>query len=182
MLTRGSKGFLKPPLVFTLAILCLGFGSLSAVCEAYRRSAVPAVTAAGRSPVNSPAVQTNTPVTLDVLAYNIYMITTPFGISAAPGRPERGRRLPPYLQGYDVLILSEAFDNGVREKLQRDLRGDYPHQTRVLGDGQGLEKNGEVIIFSKHPIPANKEKLFGGACDGIDCFANKLPRSKLTGY
>jgi sphingomyelin phosphodiesterase len=107
--------------------------------------------------------------TINVLAYNIYMRTGPF----VNGQAQRTDRLPAEIRGYDVIVFSEAFHNGLRKKLIDALRSSYPHASRILGKDSGPRQDGGVIIVSRWPIVAQAQRTFGGACHGSDCLADK---------
>lgn len=119
--------------------------------------------------VTPPATKANE---LNVLAYNIYMRPTGLFIN---GQSERAGLLPAQLKGYDVIIFSEAFDNGVRGKLLAGLRKDYPHQTKVLDKSTTFKVggNGGVVIVSKWPIEAQDQEGFNDVCRGTDSHVAK---------
>jgi sphingomyelin phosphodiesterase len=107
--------------------------------------------------------------TLNVLAYNIYM--RPVFVN---GQEVRTRLLPAEIRGYDVIVFSEAFDDGLRKKLLASLKGSYPYATKILGTDRGIEQDGGVIIVSKWPIKAQDQKRFGkSVCYGSDCMSDK---------
>jgi len=105
--------------------------------------------------------------TLDILAYNIYML------SGVLGRDQYARAdlIPDHIKGYDTLILSEAFDNGAREDLLSGLKGEYPYQTVVV-DRSGSLEDGGVVIVSRWPIEYSKSIVYND-CTGDDCLAAK---------
>ncbi|MCP4136825.1 MAG: sphingomyelin phosphodiesterase [bacterium] len=110
--------------------------------------------------------------TINILAYNIYMMR---GI-ANQNQVTRAREIPGYVNGYDVLIFSEVYNNYVRDKiLLPGLKSEYPYHTKVLGDSCFFNldmEDGGVIIVSKWPIEHSKE-LFYSKCEGSDCFSAK---------
>ena len=124
---------------------------------------------------------------LNVLAYNVYMRPTPtHGTPLSPstnagmgtffnGQSIRAGMIPGKIPGYDVVVFQEAFDDPVREKLLNLLKKEYPYQSRILGEDEGLEQDGGVIILSKWPIVNGKgaQKFFGDVCSGFDCWAEK---------
>ncbi|WP_405769395.1 sphingomyelin phosphodiesterase [Actinacidiphila glaucinigra] len=89
-----------------------------------------------------------------------------------------------YVQGADVLVFQEAFDNGASDRLQANLRGRYPYQTPVLGRSKSgwdrtegaysslTPEDGGVTILSKWPILEKVQHVYGDAC-GADWFSNK---------
>lgn len=90
----------------------------------------------------------------------------------------------PYLNGYDVVVLSEMFDNGPSNTIKTGLSDRYPHQTPVLGrstsgwdDTQGAfswltPEDGGVTILSKWPILRKVQFVYQQGC-GADWFSNK---------
>ena len=78
---------------------------------------------------------------LSVLAYNVYLLPShvravPFiGERFALAQEERAARIPPFLAPYDVVILSEAYDDGARALLLDGAQGAGlpPHATGILG-------------------------------------------------
>jgi len=108
---------------------------------------------------------------LNVLNYNVYMRPTTMFMN---GQNLRALMIPKKVQGYDVIVFQEAFDDDVRAVLFAGLREyGYPHASMVLGSDAGVEQDGGVIVASKWPIVDQKEKLFGSACSGADCLADK---------
>lgn len=89
-----------------------------------------------------------------------------------------------YLNGYDVVVLSEMFDNGPSNTVKTGLSDRYPHQTPVLGrstsgwdDTQGrfswlTPEDGGVTILSKWPIQRKVQHIYTRGC-GADYLANK---------
>ena len=115
-------------------------------------------------------VTPSTDNSLAVLAYNIYMIIQ------APAKNERAAELLSWLRGYDVVVLSEAFDDGVRNDIRAALADEYPYRTSVLGHhpltNHGRPENGGVAILSRWPIDYEAERIYG-ACYSVDCGAAK---------
>ena len=144
---------------------------------------------------------------LSVLAYNVYLLPShvrvvPFlGERFAIAQEERAERIPPFLAPYDVVILSEAYDDGARATLLAGLREHgFVHMTHILGSacrdgwscekgtvyeqplaedaprgGEGdtwFEEDGGVLIASKHPIGAAREWVYAD-CVERDCNAAK---------
>lgn len=103
---------------------------------------------------------------LKVLSYNIYALPM-----IASKISERLNELPEHLQGYDVLLLQEAFASS-RTTLLNRLATDYPYQTHIpVGSGINLYDSG-VIIVSRHPIVKTADLVYPD-CTGTDCFADK---------
>ncbi|MBL0408512.1 sphingomyelin phosphodiesterase, partial [Microvirga aerilata] len=105
-----------------------------------------------------------------VLAYNIYMRPTTI---ARNGQVVRATLLPAQLRGYDAIVFSEAFDDGVRNTLLERLRPEYPYQTQILGRDTDVRQDGGVIIVSRWPIATEAQQPYGTTCAGIDCQAAK---------
>lgn len=110
------------------------------------------------------------PQTLEVLSYNIYMRPR---FLFFDGQEVRASLLPNKIQGYDVIIFQEAFDDHVRNNLLNRLNNEYPYQTKILGSDKGIRQDGGVIMVSKWPIEAQDQQLFGNACAAEDCLADK---------
>ncbi len=144
---------------------------------------------------------------LSVLAYNVYLLPShvrnvPFlGEDFALAQEERAALIPRFLAPYDVVILSEAYDDGARATLIAGLRAQgFRYATRILGTacraasscekgavyeqpltgeaprgGEGdtwFGEDGGVLIASKHPIGAAREWVFAD-CVEPDCNAAK---------
>jgi len=106
---------------------------------------------------------------IDVLAYNAYMLTPPI---AYTDQAERGAELAAHLEGYDALLMSELFYNDVRDNIVIPaLSQEYPSYTAVV-DAAGTPEDGGVMIFSKWPIVASTFIVYD-SCSGDDCLAAK---------
>jgi endonuclease/exonuclease/phosphatase family metal-dependent hydrolase len=77
------------------------------------------------------------------------------------------------LGGFDVVLLQEAHSNRHRDMVLRGLADDYPYRSQVLGRDRWLKQDGGVVILSRWPIEAERERLFGRLCEGRDCWADK---------
>ncbi len=115
--------------------------------------------------------------TFNVLAYNVYM--RPHFL-LKNGQYIRARLLPPRIDDYDVLVLSEVFDDDVRERLAERLGPTYPHRTLVAGVDRAWEQDGGVMIVSRWPIQVRDRLSFHDQqfrpitdCRGDDCHADK---------
>lgn len=107
--------------------------------------------------------------TIDLLAYNVYMLTPPI---AYTDQEERAAILPAHIDDYDALILSEVFYNDARDSiLLPGLQATYPYRTAVVDDPQAPEDGG-VMIVSRWPIVATTSIVYD-SCDGDDCLAAK---------
>ncbi len=144
---------------------------------------------------------------LSVLAYNVYLLPShvrniPFmGERFALAQEERAALIPRFLAPFDVIILSEAYDDGARATLLAGLRAQgFRYATRILGTacraasrcdkgtvyeqpltedaprgGEGdtwFGEDGGVLIASRHPIGAAKEWVYAD-CVEPDCNAAK---------
>ena len=145
---------------------------------------------------------------LSVLAYNVYLLPShvraiPFmGERFAIAQEERAARIAPFLAPYDVVILSEAYDDDSRATLLDGLRAQgFGHMTRILGSacraasscekglvydqlfadgdaprgGEGdtwFGEDGGVLIASRHPIGTAREVIYAD-CVERDCNAAK---------
>lgn len=88
------------------------------------------------------------------------------------------------LNGQDVVVLQEAFDNTASDRLLANLRDTYPHQTPVLGRStagwdvtsgsysSSTPEDGGVAVLSRWPITTRVQHVYRDAC-GADWFSNK---------
>lgn len=121
--------------------------------------------------------------TLDVLAYNVWMLPP-----IARDRPERAAAIAAHLRGYDVVVLSELFDEAPRRTIVEAMAAAGYHATPVLGGSQAprcrrrfgpfevgvdLGLDGGVVILARAPLDFVDERLFGPLCAGEDCCAAK---------
>ena len=144
---------------------------------------------------------------LSVIAYNVYLLPSyvrnipVMGERFALAQEERAALIPRFLAPYDVVILSEAYDDGARATLLAGLRAQgFRYATRILGTacraastcekgrvyeqpltddaprgGEGdtwFGEDGGVLIASKHPIGVAKELIYAD-CVERDCNAAK---------
>ncbi|MDE0202735.1 MAG: hypothetical protein OXK73_09910, partial [Rhodospirillaceae bacterium] len=144
---------------------------------------------------------------LSVIAYNVYLLPSyvrniPFMSERfALAQEERAALIPRFLAPYDVVILSEAYDDGARATLLAGLRAQgFRYATRILGTacraasscekgvvyeqpltddaprgGEGdtwFGEDGGVLIASRHPIGVAKELVYAD-CVERDCSAAK---------
>ena len=113
--------------------------------------------------------------TFNVLAYNVYMRPL-----LRNGQHIRAPLLPERIDDYDVIVLSEVFDDAVRERLVDGLHATYPHRTLVAGLDRAWEEDGGVMIVSRWPIEVRDRLSFHDQqlrpitdCRGVDCHADK---------
>lgn len=111
------------------------------------------------------------PLSLSVLAYNCFLL--PYPIDS--GQRIRAGLIPAHLApSFDVLVMCELFDLGLREQVLQGLREQYPHVTAILGHEGRMFNNGGVTIASRWPIISEDRRFFGERqCTGLDCFAEK---------
>ncbi len=105
---------------------------------------------------------------LNVLSYNVWALL-PGLVSRSVS--ERLKLLVDKVNGYDVIVLSELFDNAARETFLQALKPQYPYQTQVV-DRWGAIEDGGVLIVSRWPIDTEKQITYD-QCDGDDCSAAK---------
>ncbi|MER5302545.1 sphingomyelin phosphodiesterase [Streptomyces lasiicapitis] len=121
---------------------------------------------------------------LKVLTYNAFL----FSKTLYPnwGQDHRAKAIPAagFFRGNDVVVLQEAFDNSSSDALQQHARGEYPHQTPVVGrsksgwDATGgayssvTPEDGGVTVLSKWPIVRKEQYVYKDAC-GSDYHSNK---------
>jgi endonuclease/exonuclease/phosphatase family metal-dependent hydrolase len=111
------------------------------------------------------------PDAFHLLTYNVFMRAPLFVFRDA--HDERVALLDDQLDGYDAIVLQEAFSDRHRERLVAELADRYPHRTRVLGRDGLIRQDGGVVILSRWPIGHEDQRLFGDACAGTDCLAQK---------
>lgn len=105
---------------------------------------------------------------LNVLSYNIYMLTPPIALT---DQGTRANYIHQHVHDYDVLIINEAFDNDARAVLTANLVAEYPYYTDVVDESGSLEDGG-VILYSRWPIEYSEDIVYTD-CDGDDCLAAK---------
>ncbi|OWY21440.1 hypothetical protein C7N43_24820 [Sphingobacteriales bacterium UPWRP_1] len=108
------------------------------------------------------------PDVVNILSYNIYMLTPPLAFT---NQETRAEVIPNYVHGYDAIIFSEAFYNSARRTLLEGLAPEYPYHTQVLNNPETIEDGG-VIIVSRWPIEFTNQLIYNN-CEGEDCFASK---------
>lgn len=114
---------------------------------------------------NKPALGTANQ--LNVLSYNIWA-TTIFGSKKVDTRLDE---MPAMMANYDVLVLTEVFDDIPTKELFAKLRAEYPYQTadvfkvgKIMGSG--------TRILSRWPFTLEDDFNFN-PCDGIQCAATR---------
>lgn len=126
----------------------------------------------------------NYPNDLKITSHNVYMLSQ--NLYPNWGQVKRAGMIADadYVEGNDVIIFNELFDNEASDELLNQLEDQYPHQTPVLGrskDGwdetQGSYSNlvpedGGVGIVSKWPIAEKIQYVYEDACSA-DGMSNK---------
>lgn len=107
---------------------------------------------------------------LNVLTYNVYMRPTSIKLN---GQMQRAAMLPKHLTGYDVVVFQEVTDDTARAKLVRGMKArGYKYASAVVGQDEGLEQDGGVMVVSRHPIVKEDQVEFRD-CSGTDCLSEK---------
>jgi endonuclease/exonuclease/phosphatase family metal-dependent hydrolase len=124
-----------------------------------------------------PQPPVDNPDSLAVLAWNVQLLPEiPLVAGTQRAQAERVWRIGRALSNgpaYDVVVVSEAFDDRWRDNLAQSVVGRYPYRTKVVGRDRGLDQDGGVMILSRWPIEQAAEAAFGGLCNGDDCRADK---------
>lgn len=102
-----------------------------------------------------------------VLSYNIWA-TTVFGSQKVSTRLEQ---MPEVMAGYDVLVLTEAFDLAPRNTLLNTLRSEYPYQSGEIFRGGKILQSGTPIV-SRWPFEIEDADIFD-ECNAIQCAATR---------
>ena len=104
---------------------------------------------------------------LNVLSYNIWA-TTIFGSKKVGTRLDE---MPAIMADYDVLVLTEVFDDVPTNELLSKLRSEYPYQTtdvfkfgKIMGSG--------TRILSRWPFTL-EDNFNYNPCNGIQCAATR---------
>ena len=105
---------------------------------------------------------------LNILSYNIFMLTPPIAFS---DQSTRAAYIAENVAGYDAIIINEAFDDTARDILTGNLSVEYPYFTDVV-DESGSVEDGGVLIFSRWPIEYSEDIVYSN-CDADDCLAAK---------
>ncbi|MET9798122.1 sphingomyelin phosphodiesterase [Nocardiopsis alba] len=118
-----------------------------------------------------------------VTTYNAFLM--PKALYPNWGQDIRADLIPAdgVLDGQDVVVLQELFENSSAERLREGLSEDYPYSTPVVGrsktgwdDTTGFRgetvTNGGVSMHSVWPIVRAEQHIFSRAC-GADWFSNK---------
>ncbi|CAL2108107.1 exported hypothetical protein [Tenacibaculum sp. 190524A02b] len=111
----------------------------------------------------------NNPNILNVAAWNIWQLPT---FSSIPNA--RYNYVDDWLAPYEVLIISEAFDNSNRESIKNQLkqRG-FANFTSVVDNPNNIKQDGGVFIASRYPILDSEQELFDDLAANGDDQSNK---------
>lgn len=115
-----------------------------------------------------PVGDVDNPDVLNVLSYNVFMLSPPISLS---DQGTRANYIHEHISGYDIIIFNEAFDNSARSDLTDNMIAEYPYYTDVV-DESGSTEDGGVIIFSRWPIEYSEDIVYDD-CDAEDCLAAK---------
>ncbi len=109
------------------------------------------------------------PNILNVAAWNIWQLP---GIAQILNA--RNQYVDDWLAPYEVLVVSEAFDNSNRESLKKALkeRG-FNHFTTVVDNPNNSKQDGGVFIASRYTIEKSEQELFDNLAANGDDQANK---------
>ena len=97
--------------------------------------------------------------------------------AGSPDVMKRARLIPAWIreaaaEDFDCIVFAEAFDDEARALIVEGLRPDYPHATRVVGEDEGLEQDGGVLIVSRWPLSREAQIEFDDA-GGSDAYSEK---------
>jgi endonuclease/exonuclease/phosphatase family metal-dependent hydrolase len=110
------------------------------------------------------------PGVLNVLSYNIFMLSPPLSFS---DQNTRAAYLKNSVGQYDVLFIQEAFDNTAREDyLIPELSTIFPYHTNVLDIPGTVNEDGGTMFFSKWPIEYDTGHVYQ-SCYSFECLSNK---------
>jgi endonuclease/exonuclease/phosphatase family metal-dependent hydrolase len=104
---------------------------------------------------------------LNVLSYNIWA-TTIFGSTKVDTRLDE---MPAMMADYDVLVLTEVFDDIPTNELLNKLRSEYPYQSADVFKLGKILRSGTRIL-SRWPFTIESDLNYS-ACDGIQCAATR---------
>ena len=148
-------------------LLSVGALGLSAIAFTLLTSSL----ARFRSGPTYPSTLTNTktlsdnPYQLSVLLYNTQLRPR---LLFATNQSDRMQKLFPLTQGYDVLVLTETFD----DYALNEFKAKYPatHTSSPFGQNEGLSQDSGLAILSQWPITSQHQKVFDADCTGRSCF------------
>jgi len=116
-----------------------------------------------------PIIKPSGPTGINILAYNVYLRSIMInGQSIRTGFLKNELNRP-----WDVIVLSEAFDDDLRDDLVTALSSSFPYHSSVVGKESFATEDGGVIVISRWPIEYEDQRAFGDSCNGMDCRADK---------
>ena len=128
---------------------------------------------------------------LRVVTYNVQMLPSTFSATTDPANATRiAERLK--AGGYDVIALSEVFDEEAREAFLDELDGSFPYHVDYLSGGTAVNEDSGLMLFSRFPFKSLPDDTYRAdnqscqatscsrvgflefqACHGDDCLAEK---------
>jgi sphingomyelin phosphodiesterase len=147
------------------------------------RRAAPALAALTLVTAVAPAASAE-PRAPEIAAYNVFMLSR--NLYPNWGQVHRADLIAEggVVSGQDVVVLNEAFDNAASDRLLRNLAGEYPHQTPVVGRSRAgwdathgaysdwTPEDGGVAVVSRWPITRKAQHVYRDSC-GVEVFSNK---------
>ncbi len=115
---------------------------------------------------NYKPLENTNPQQLHILSWNVDM--KPYQL-IKNGQHQRACLLAEFLSGYDVVILSELFDQVALQTITQKLASKYPYCTASTKQCS----NHGVVIYSKWPLEALDYAPFEALCAGFDCQLSK---------
>lgn len=109
-----------------------------------------------------------TPVSL--LAYNTFLRPHVVGLW-----DKKAERLPANIEAasrYDVVGLSEVFDDKMRAELRRKLKVSHPYVVEPPTDPYGVREDGGIFLMSRFPIVFSRRWIYGEGA-GADALSVK---------
>ncbi len=97
------------------------------------------------------------------LSYNVFL--RPGAIGWADYKPERFAELVDAVKAYDVIGLSEVFDDARREEWRDRLRQTHPYWVTPPESGNPLLQDGGLVLFSRYPIVFSRKMIYKDSAD-----------------
>ncbi|MBE9032676.1 hypothetical protein IQ266_23345 [filamentous cyanobacterium LEGE 11480] len=121
---------------------------------------------------NQKFIADNDPDTLTLLVYNLKLRPR---LVLLEGQTQRVEPISQLIQGYDAVILTEGFDDGLPlQTLLKSLQNTYPYISDVVGSNRGVDQDTGLFIASRWPIIGEPQVLlFQGQCRGFSCFNDR---------
>lgn len=119
-----------------------------------------------------------------IAAYNVFMLSR--ALYPNWGQVKRADLIAQQgvLAGQDVVILNEIFDNTAGDRLESNLKSQYPYQTPVVGRSRSgwdategayssfTPEDGGVAVLSRWPVERKVQFVYPDGC-GADAMSNK---------